>query len=166
MSDRIAVMNAGRIDQLGSPEDVYELPATAFVASFLGASNLLSGEIESAEGDLAKVRLTAGPVVSVPSRRLSKRSGSVEIGVRPEKLHLVGGASEAEHPNALEGRVLASSYTGISTSYQVETDDGTVLVAYEQNVAGATARIARGDHVRLAWAPEHTFVVQTSSKEA
>ena len=166
MSDRIAVMNAGRIDQLGSPEEVYELPATAFVASFLGASNLLSGELQTVDGDLAKVRLTAGIVVSVPSKRLSGTSGPIEIGVRPEKLQLVSGTSDGAHPNVLEGRVVASSYTGISTSYQIETSDGTVLVAYEQNVAGATARIGEGDHVRLTWAPQHTFVVQTPSKEA
>ena len=166
MSDRIAVMNAGKIEQLGSPEEVYELPATSFVASFLGASNLLGGEIEGVDGDIAKVRLGAGVVVSVPAARLTTPSGHVEIGVRPEKLQLVAAGSNPSHPNVLEGRVVASSYTGISTSYQVETDDGAVLVAYEQNVAGSSARIGESDRVRLAWAPEHTFVVETSSKEA
>ena len=166
MSDRIAVMNAGQIEQLGSPEEVYELPATSFVASFLGASNLLGGEIEGVDGDIAKVRLSAGVVVSVPAARLTRSSGHVEIGVRPEKLQLVAVGSNPSHPNVLEGRVVASSYTGISTSYQIETDDGAVLVAYEQNVAGSSARIGDSDRVRLAWAPEHTFVVETSSKEA
>ena len=166
MSDRIAVMNAGKIEQLGGPEDVYELPATAFVASFLGASNLLRGEIEGVDGDTAKVRLVAGVVVAVPASRLPGTSGPVEIGVRPEKLQLVITSAERTGPNVLEGRVRASSYTGISTSYQVETGDGSVLVAYEQNVAGSSARIADGDRVSLSWAPEHTFVVEKSSKEA
>ena len=166
MSDRIAVMNAGKIEQLGTPEDVYELPATDFVAGFLGASNLLVGELEGVDGDIAKVRLSAGVVVSVPAARLGDDRGRVHVGVRPEKLQLATGGSETSHPNVLEGRVLASSYTGISTSYQVETEDGVVLVAYEQNAAGSAARIREGDQVRLAWAPEHTFVVETSSKEA
>src|SRR5918999_682885 len=69
MSDRIAVMNAGRFEQVGAPQDVYELPATEFVASFLGASNLLDGEIESANGSMAKVRLSAGTAISLPAGR-------------------------------------------------------------------------------------------------
>lgn len=166
MSDRIAVMNAGKIEQIGSPEEVYELPATSFVASFLGASNLLHGEIQSIDGDTASVRLTAGVVVSVPARRLAAPSGPVGVGVRPEKLQLLSTTETSPYPNVLEGRVVASSYTGISTSYQVLMDDGAVLVAYEQNVAGSSARIGDGDRVRLAWAPQHTFIVQTSSKEA
>lgn len=166
MSDRIAVMNAGKIEQIGSPEEVYELPATSFVASFLGASNLLHGEIQSIDGDTASVRLTAGVVVSVPARRLAAPSGPVGVGVRPEKLQLLSTTETSPYPNVLEGRVVASSYTGISTSYQVLMDDGAVLVAYEQNVAGSSARIGDGDRVRLVWAPHHTFIVQTSSKEA
>jgi spermidine/putrescine transport system ATP-binding protein len=166
MSDRIAVMNAGRIEQLGSPEDVYELPRTGFVASFLGASNLLHGEVEGVEGALAKVKIAGDVVVSLPSDRLTGTSGAVEIGVRPEKLELVAEGSPGSHPNVIEGRVVASSYTGISTSYQVETGDGSILVAYEQNTAGSAARITEGSRVRLGWAPEHTFVVETLSKEA
>ena len=166
MSDRIAVMNAGRIEQLGSPEDVYELPHTAFVASFLGASNLLHGTVEGVDGDLAKVRLSAGVVVSVPAARLPETSGPVEVGVRPEKLELAAEGTNSSHPNVIEGRVVASSYTGISTSYQVETGDGSILVAYEQNTVGSAARITEGNRVRLGWAPEHTFVVDTLTEEA
>ncbi len=166
MSDRIAVMNEGHIEQLGSPQEVYELPATGFVASFLGASNLLPGEVESVDGDLAKVRLNSGQVVSVPAERLGTDRGAVHVGVRPEKLRLSGPGSDDSLANAIEGRVAASSYTGISTSYQVEIGDGSVLVAYEQNRTGAVARINQGDHVRLSWEPEHTFVVETPSKEA
>jgi len=166
MSDRIAVMNAGKIEQLGTPEEVYELPATAFVASFLGASNLLEGDVEGVDGALAKVRLAAGSVVQVPSERLGEARGHVRVGVRPEKLHIGTEGAGDTALNVLEGRVIASSYTGISTSYQVETDDGVVLVAYEQNVSGSAPRIADGGRLVLAWAPEHTFVVEDSTKEA
>lgn len=165
MSDRMAVMNSGRIEQLGSPEDVYEIPRTGFVASFLGASNLLRGEIETVDGGLAKVRLDAGTIVSVPAERLARSSGPVEVGVRPEKLELTADDPDKSRTNVLTGRVIASSYTGISTSYRVKTDDGAVLVAYEQNAAGSAARVAEGNRVRLAWAPEHTFVVETLNKE-
>ena len=165
MSDRIAVMNAGKIEQLGTPEQVYELPRTAFVASFLGASNLLEGDIEGVDGAVAKVRLTAGSVITVPSGRVGPARGRVQVGVRPEKLQIEAGSGPTPDVNVLQGRVVASSYTGISTSYQVETDDGVVLVAYEQNVAGSAARIREGDRLSFSWAPEHTFVVETSSKE-
>jgi spermidine/putrescine transport system ATP-binding protein len=156
MSDRIAVMNAGRMEQVGPPEDVYELPATEFVAGFLGASNLLDGEVEDGAGDMAKVRLSTGDVVLLPPERLPG-SKQVRVGVRPEKLHIGPGR------NSIRARVTASTYTGVSTSYECTTADGAKLVVYVQNAGGA-ASVAAGTSVTLSWEPEHTFAVAATSR--
>ena len=166
MSDRIAVMSAGRMEQIGPPQEVYELPSTEFVAAFLGASNLLDGEVETTQSDTAKVRLRAGGVVSLPAARLPVTSGSVRIGVRPEKLHI----SPAMHPdtggkgNAVEATVEASTYTGVSTSYQCRTPDGAQISVYVQNQESQPVALTAGARVRIGWEPGHTFAVPTTAR--
>src|SRR5262249_14451073 len=112
MADRIVIMNHGRIEQLGTPSQLYEKPQTAFVASFLGVSNLLTGHVVA--GD--KVRLADGTVVDVPAIARGGWTGDVQIGVRPEKLKLGQGER-----NVLAGTVTESAYIGVSTQYIVET---------------------------------------------
>ena len=87
MSDRIAVMRAGRIEQLGNPEELYERPKTAFVAGFLGVSNLLEGEVVGRDGALVTVRMPDGALLRAPGDGVAS-SGPVRIGVRPEKLRV------------------------------------------------------------------------------
>jgi spermidine/putrescine transport system ATP-binding protein len=161
MSNRIAVMHRGRLEQVGAPQDVYELPATQFVAGFLGASNLLDGEVEGANGNLAKVRLTVGSTISLPAERLPVDRGSVEVGVRPEKLHIVsaGDAHAGRGENAIDATVSISTYTGVSTSYECTTADGSIVVVYVQNLGNAAKPIGAGERVRISWDPEHTFAV-------
>ncbi|MFN2489984.1 MAG: ABC transporter ATP-binding protein [Actinomycetota bacterium] len=161
MSDRIAVMHAGRFEQVGGPQDVYELPATQFVASFLGASNLLHGDVESVNGTVAKVALAAGSTISLPADRMPQERGPVRIGVRPEKLHIQpsGGGEQDNEDNGIDAVVDMSTYTGVSTSYECTTNDGADVVVYVQNLAAAAAPVAPGTKVRLTWHPEHTFAV-------
>jgi spermidine/putrescine transport system ATP-binding protein len=161
MSDRIAVMNAGQMEQIGAPEDVYESPATPFVAGFLGASNLLPGRIESVDGAVAKVKLPEGAIVTLPSDRLPAQSGEVHVGVRPEKVDIrsAEGAEPTEATNVISAVVTASTYTGVSTSYECRTDDGSKIVVYVQNFGGGAAAARAGERVRLTWEPEHTFAV-------
>jgi spermidine/putrescine transport system ATP-binding protein len=165
MSDRIAVMNAGRLEQVGAPQTVYELPGTRFVASFLGASNLLAGEISSKNGSVAKVALEAGSTISLPAERVPASHGAVHVGVRPEKLHIdaAGGGGRAEG-NCIEATVSTSTYTGVSTSYECRTADGATVVVYVQNLEASTAPLGAGTRVRLAWHPEHTFAVARDGK--
>ena len=160
MSDRIAVMNAGRMEQIGRPESVYELPATEFVAGFLGASNLLDGEVEDG-ADMAKVRLTSGDVVLLPPDRLPE-SKEVRVGVRPEKLDIAASEMPGGGRNSVRAHVTASTYTGVSTSYECTTASGAKLVVYVQNAGGASS-FGPGTPVTLSWEPEHTFAVQRSS---
>jgi spermidine/putrescine transport system ATP-binding protein len=167
MSDRIAVMNHGRYEQLGDPESLYERPTTKFVAGFLGVSNLLPGRLEGtdgADGRYAAVRLGDDTVVRVP-RQLTNGSSQIDVGVRPEKIRMA--ASEAVPPdgaNVLSGTVRDASYLGASTQYIIETRHGERVTVYEQNVErtvhGSLHR--PGEEVRLSWSPDHTFAVRTT----
>jgi spermidine/putrescine transport system ATP-binding protein len=164
MSDRIAVMNAGKMEQIGPPQEVYELPATPFVAGFLGASNLLSGKVANVNGTLAQVRLDEGSVVTLAADRLPVTSGPIHIGVRPEKVDIrAADGAATRQTNAVEATVTASTYTGVSTSYECRTKDGSRIVVYVQNFGGDIAAVAAGQNVRLMWEPEHTFAVSEAS---
>jgi spermidine/putrescine transport system ATP-binding protein len=161
MSDRIAVMNRGRYEQLGDPESLYERPATRFVAGFLGVSNLLPATLDGTVGAYAVARLRDDTRVRIP-RELTVGLRRIEVGVRPEKIRL----REPEEPipdglNTLSGVVRDASYLGVSTSYIVEVRGGARLTVYEQNVERATrSELWRpGEEVRLSWSPDHTFVV-------
>ncbi len=149
MADRIAIMNAGRIEQLGTPSDLYEDPQTAFVASFLGISNLLEGTVAGP----GRVRLGDGTEVRVPESTLNGRNGKVAVGVRPEKIRL-GHAEE----NRLTGRLLETAYVGVATQYVLETRAGNVSV-YVQNSEPGAAEQAPSE---ISWSPDSTFVVDST----
>ena len=149
MADEIVIMHDGRIEQQGSPSQLYEQPRTAFVAGFLGVSNLLYG---SAAGD-DLVRLEGGIEVHVPREVLAGRSGKVQIGVRPEKLRLGG-----NEINSLSGTIVESAYIGVSTQYIVDTPAGAVTVYVQNDRPGANG-IAPGERVTVGWSPDCTFVV-------
>ena len=155
MADHIAVMNAGRLEQLGTPSELYEHPATAFVASFLGASNLIPGTASGPD----TVVLARGPEVSVRPDALAGRTGDVAVGIRPEKIELGRGQA-----NSLDGRVVEQAYVGVATQYIVDTVCGRLTV-YMQNATPGAAGVAVGERVTLSWSPESTFVVGTEAPE-
>ena len=168
MSDRIAVMNKGRYEQLGDPESLYERPTTRFVAGFLGISNLLPGAVEGRDGDYVTVKLADGSRVRAP-RAVAEGHDTVSVGVRPEKFRLREPAdgTPAGH-NQLSGIVRDASYMGVSTQYQIEARGGARLTVYEQNVERATrAELwAPGEEVLMTWSPDHSFVVVDSATPA
>jgi spermidine/putrescine transport system ATP-binding protein len=149
MADRIAVMHDGRIEQLGTPHELYERPETAFVAGFLGVSNLLRGSA----GANGVVRLDAGGEVRAREGALDGRSGRVAVGIRPEKVRLGPGEE-----NVLEGTIAERSYIGVSTQYIVETPAGAITV-YSQNVQPGAQAASEGDRVAVSWSPDASFVV-------
>jgi spermidine/putrescine transport system ATP-binding protein len=151
MADKIAVMNHGRIEQLGTPTELYETPSTAYVAGFLGVSNLIAGEISGAD----TVRLQRGPEVRVPPGALAGRSGRVAVGIRPEKIELGNG-----QPNALEGTVVEQAYVGVATQYIVDTECGRLTV-YRQNASPGQNGAVPGQTLTLSWSPDSTFVVDS-----
>jgi putative spermidine/putrescine transport system ATP-binding protein len=141
MSDRLAVFNAGRIEQVGTPAEVYEHPETEFVAGFVGISNVLER-----------------PVNGQPSR----------FTVRPEKIRVLE-EHEAAEPGAHSetGRIRDVVYIGMVTRYTVELDEGGVLIVTRQNLETTSSEVleARDKRVRLAWRPEHTYVIETGDEE-
>lgn len=161
MSDRIAVMNRGRYEQLGDPESLYERPTTRFVAGFLGVSNLLPGEVQGTDGRYATVRIAGDVNVLAPSSLIGNQT-KVNIGVRPEKIRMreTTDSLPSGH-NQLPAVVRHASYLGVSTQYQVEAREGSRLTVYEQNVERATrAELwTPGEEVILTWLPDHSFVV-------
>jgi spermidine/putrescine transport system ATP-binding protein len=162
MSDRIAVMNRGRYEQLGDPEVLYEKPQTRFVAGFLGVSNLLPAARDGAENGYAGFKLSEGTTVRVPRALTEGRTGSLALGVRPEKIRLHEADSEiAAGMNRLSGVIADASYLGVSTQYIVQLADGHRVAVYEQNVERATKSElwAAGERVTLTWSPDHCFLV-------
>lgn len=146
MADKIAIMNAGHIEQLGTPSDLYERPRTAFVAGFLGISNLLPGTVAGVD----TVRLDDGTEVRVPAEAIAGRSGRVAVGVRPEKIRLGHGEE-----NRLTGRLLETAYVGVATQYVLETQCGNISV-YVQNSEPGAQQQTPGE---ISWSPDSTFVV-------
>jgi len=157
MADTVAVMNHGRIEQMGPPQAIYDRPRTAFVANFLGRSNLLEGRVTGRDADTLIVE-AHGQRLALPADRAASDTGSVVLGVRPEKLHLAlaQGESTSGGLNALEGIVTDASFIGVSTEYLVRTDWGQELVCFEQNLS-AGERARPGDRVSVAWDPSHSF---------
>jgi len=151
MADRIAVMQDGRIEQLGTPDELYERPQTAFVAGFLGISNLLAGTVAGPD----EVRLEDGTTVRVRNGSLNGRTGSVAVGIRPEKIR-----PDDNDPNRLPGTVKERAYIGVSTQYIVETRNGNITVVVLNDRQG-TVPLGPGDRLTLSWDPEATFVVDS-----
>lgn len=158
MADTVAVMNAGRVEQLGAPAELYENPRTTFVANFLGTSNLIEGEVVSGGTDL--VVAAGGGKLRLPAARCSGPTtdgGRLLLGIRPEKISLARAEDcIPEGRNRVTGRIVDSSFIGVSTQYVVESPAGKALHVYEQNVEARTG-LAPGAEVVLHWNPAHTF---------
>jgi spermidine/putrescine transport system ATP-binding protein len=152
MADSIAIMNGGRIEQLGPPEELYERPRTAFVAGFLGISNLLPATVVGPH----RVRLDDGTELRVGAH---ERDGRVAVGIRPEKITL-----EGEADNTLKGRVVERAYVGVTTQYVIETSVGSVS-ALVQNASPRASSLRPDDNVTLGWSADATFVVDPPQEE-
>ncbi len=159
MADTIAVMRAGRVEQLGSPEELYEQPATEYVANFLGQSNLLDVTVveSAAEATTATVH---GETMTLPGRH-GTRGSSLKVGVRPEKMGITSAANPpvaAAATNRLAATLTDVVFTGLSTQYVVRTAWDQELAVFAQNV-GSEERLRPGTAVTLTWAVAHTFVL-------
>jgi spermidine/putrescine transport system ATP-binding protein len=155
MADTIAVMHQGRIERMGAPTEIYEDPRTAFVANFLGASNMMN--VSVVDGPTGKTVLGGGTTVYVDPGKLNGGNGHVSLGVRPEKLRLFPAGADGLPPNTLTGTVTDASFIGVSTHYLVETSQIGEIAVVAQNLDDAHHR--PGDSVTVGWQPEHAFVV-------
>jgi len=164
MSDRIAVMADGRIQQEGSPREIYEHPGTRFVAEFIGMSNFFVGEVVTQEKDRVLVQTTDSLKVWCLSAGASSPGTQVTVAVRPEKIE-ISAARPTSAVNVWSGRVVAGTFLGEQTEYRVRTDEGRDVVIRRQNLGlnGLNQQVALGALVYLSWAPDVSLVLPRSN---
>jgi spermidine/putrescine transport system ATP-binding protein len=155
MADTIAVMNEGQIEQMGSPADLYDNPKTAFVANFLGQSNLIKGTISGNDGDSHIVDVF-GQKISLQKNRSHAVDNSIYAGIRPEKFRISRLGTPTSGNILTGGHIEDVSYIGVSTQYQVEMPWGQELMVFEQNDDGV-APFSKGEEVNISWEPIFTF---------
>jgi len=152
MSDRIAVMNAGRFEQLGTGQDLYYRPETRFVAGFIGEANRWRGQVARIEGDLVEMRSETGMALRGTRAGAAAAAGDMaEMFVRPEAIHLAASAEALEgFENRLEGTVTSLLFNGAASRVLIgDAAGGTLEVTLPQT--GAFAHLARGDRVHAGW---------------
>jgi spermidine/putrescine transport system ATP-binding protein len=162
LSDRIAVMRGGRVEQLGTPEALYDRPATRFVADFIGTTNLLAGTIEGSVPGGMLVRLEGGEPCLVPGGPAA--GTAVDLAIRPEAMTLLPDTPDPDlggQGPALGATVLQSAYLGTSVSHQLRTDGGLALTVV---VPRSVERPAPGDRVRVSWNPSDVLVLERAAE--
>ena len=159
LSDRIAVMNDGKVLQVGTPSEIYDSPQSRFVADFIGTSNFLEGTLISQN----EVVLTTEPptqIVCTPTGDIPMDT-PVTVAVRPERIDLTAAAPSGTM-NLLHGTIQDESYLGTTLQYTVQTDYPTPFIVHWQNTGGRnTHRFQRGDTVYLQWLPENAIILKT-----
>jgi len=160
MADTIAVMNAGRIEQMGAPMELYENPVTTFVANFLGQSNLIKGELTGKSGGDALLEVQ-GQRMAMPTARVHSERDEVWVGVRPEKMQISRAGTPTDGENAVTGVVTDASYIGVSTQYLVNLPWGQEVGVFSQNLS-TEGPLSTGDSVVLHWNPAHTFALDAT----
>jgi len=161
MADTVAVMNNGVIEQLGAPTELYENPATTFVANFLGQSNLIAGTIIGKDGEFVKVDMH-GTIVSIVRDRAHAESGKGWVGIRPEKVLIAPEGEPIDAPgNHMNGVVVDSSFMGVSTQYLIKMAWGQEILCHEQNT-GRRGVLPPGTTVDVSWRPEFAFLLDAA----
>lgn len=170
MSDRIAVMNRGIVEQVDEPVEVYERPATTFVAGFIGVSNLMPGVVRTLAGEKAEVELEAGVTVSADANGLATGERCHAV-VRPEKLDVAAKGAPAPQATAnaqgVDGIVASSVYLGTATQLVVELKGGARMTVLCPNTDESERQSLPGGgaEVTLSWTPEHIHLVRESDSE-
>ena len=164
MADTIAVMNAGRVEQMGAPIDLYEHPVTTFVANFLGQSNLIKGQLTGKAGGDTMLEVH-GQRMAMPTARVHTDRDEVWVGVRPEKMQISRAGTSVEGENAMTGVVTDASYIGVSTQYLVALPWGQEVSIFSQNLS-TEGPLGAGDDVVLHWNPAHTFALDSTQDAA
>jgi len=158
MSDRIAVMNRGRLEQLGTPEELYDRPATRFVADFIGTTNLLHGTVEALESGAATVRLDSGDLCRIG--RAGRRVGEiVDVSVRPESVGVQRTNGEARGDD-VRATIQQSAYLGAAVQYQLRTTGGVAITALAPKSA---TRLETGQVVTVTWPVAEALVLGAGS---
>jgi putative spermidine/putrescine transport system ATP-binding protein len=164
MSDRIAVMDGGRVLQVGSPRDVYEEPESRFVAGFVGVSNLLELPVERSDGDVLTLKLGQGDAVTGEHSGVAPQGATAIVTIRPERIAF--GAADGAGECRARGRVKESLYAGPTSRFVVELDGGGELMVVQQNatIGYEDVEALRGQPVVLTWKREYTRVIAINEK--
>ena len=159
MADSIAVMNQGVIEQMGAPGELYENPATTFVANFLGQSNLIRSDVVDTDGGDVVIDCN-GQKVAVEGSRSHVDGRSAWLGIRPEKIFAseAGATEKIGHKRLTGGRVTDVSFVGVSTQYLVAMPWGQELMVFEQNT-GRRPPLPHGTEVDLEWSGAHAVLL-------
>jgi spermidine/putrescine transport system ATP-binding protein len=157
MADTVAVMNKGRIEQMGAPETLYDRPKTVFVSKFLGQSNLLVGKVESTSANSVSIEV-AGNKISVPKSRAEKHTGKIAIGFRPEKASFTNKKPTASSSTNIigPGEIIDIRFTGVSNQYLIEVPALGNITVFAQNI-GKSPVTQLGEKVWISWSVEHSF---------
>ena len=162
MADTIAVLNKGKVEQMGAPVDLYENPATAFVSGFLGQSNLLPATVTGREGDVITLD-TEGFRLAMPVSRAHSQGPAVQVGVRPEKIQIADEGQAPAMTNVIDGIIVDASFIGVSTQYLVRTPADEELSVFSQNTATTLRKV--GERVSVYWDPAHTFALDSEAAD-
>lgn len=157
MADTVAVMNQGRIEQMGAPEALYDRPKTAFVAKFLGQSNMFIGKVTESNAETTSIDFNGKKITGL-TKRSEKTSGKIAIGVRPEKTHFHETEPKADPAlNILgPGEITDIRFTGVSNQYQIDIPGVGEITVFAQNV-GRSPVVELGAKVFVSWKVEHSF---------
>jgi spermidine/putrescine transport system ATP-binding protein len=158
MADTVAVMNKGRIEQMGAPEALYERPKTLFVSKFLGQSNIFVGEVSETSGDSVSISV-GGRQIKVPASRAEKTTGKIAIGVRPEKAFFHEDAEPAANAGLNivgPGEIIDIRFTGVSNQYLIDIPNLGEVTVFAQNI-GKSPVTELGAKVWVSWKVEHSF---------
>ena len=159
LSDRIAVMNDGKILQVGMPSEIYDLPQSRFVADFIGTSNFLEGTLIS-KNEITLTTELPLMIVSTPNDTIPLNT-PVTVAVRPERINLRI-TPTSDTLNCLRGVIQDESYLGTTLQYTIQTDYATPFIVHQQNTGGTNGyRFQRGDTVYLQWTPENAIVLKS-----
>lgn len=157
MADTVAVMNKGRIEQMGAPEKLYDRPHTVFVSKFLGQSNLFVGEVAESNANSISINVS-GNKITVPTDRAEKHNGTIAVGVRPEKANFHETEPSAQPGINLigPGEIIDIRFTGVSNQYLIEIPGVGNVTVFAQNV-GKSPVTELGANVWVSWKVEHSF---------
>jgi spermidine/putrescine transport system ATP-binding protein len=159
MSDRIAVMKDGLVEQLAAPREIYEQPATKFVAGFIGTSNLLAGTVQKVSADTAVLALGPSDRIIIPADGTMSAGDTIDLTVRPEKISIAKQQPDGDL-SVVTGTVSEVVYLGTYNSYMVVLAGGAEITVFEQNVHDSTSTAERGDSVWLSWQPRHSYALR------
>ena len=161
MSDRIAVMNGGSVEQVGAPREIYEHPATAFVADFIGSLNALDFRVDELVGGFAVMRLGEQDRIVAPVGPETKVGDSFRVAVRPERVQI--GGTPTDGGSSVEGTIGEIVYLGMYTQFHVDTPAGRIVS--HRLAEESFAQLALQSRVLLWWEPEYTSVLSVERPE-